>query len=406
MSNIWLFVLLVVAVALGWIMGRIGRSTSGHIAEDKFTQELPQGLPKSYYFRGLNYLINEQPDGAIDAFVAALEVNSETLETHIALGNLLRRRGEVDRAIRVHQNLLARPSLDKSQLHQAQLELAKDYIAAGLLDRAERLLVDLADVSAELKAVCLKHLTEIYRDEREWKKAIAAASILNGNFNSKLLSTGKRRSEFNVPLSHFCCEIADEALKIEDYREVRKQVREALYYDKSCVRANLLLSKLEYDQGHYAEAIKILSRIPQQNPDFIPESIDLIVKCYSELGDTEALKKYLESCLDAHHGMALLLPITDKLKQEEGEQKAASFLADQLKKQPSIQGVSHYLDLQLQTTDGEQKQTLTLLKEMIDKLLLKRPKYRCKRCGFSGTQLHWLCPSCKEWGEVRAIEGE
>ena len=164
MNDYLVFALFFVAIVIGWYLGRRGQAKSASAPD----------LPGQYY-KGLNYLLDGKPDGAVDAFINALEVNSETLETHIALGNLLRKRGEVDRAIRIHQNLLARPSLPRAQVHQAHLELARDYISAGLLDRAERLLLDLVAESPIQRRDSQLHLLDIYQSEREWQQAIDIA---------------------------------------------------------------------------------------------------------------------------------------------------------------------------------------------------------------------------------------
>ena len=167
MNDLGIFFLLFLAIAIGWLLGR--RSSTAPVNSP--------ALPSQYY-KGLNDILDGRPDGAIDSFINALEVNTETLETHIALGNLLRKKGEVERAIRIHQNLLARPSLPRSQVHQAHLELARDYISAGLLDRAERLLLDLVDESPEQRRTAHLHLLEIYQSERDWLRAIEVASEL------------------------------------------------------------------------------------------------------------------------------------------------------------------------------------------------------------------------------------
>mgnify|MGYP001585737903 FL=1 len=200
MNELLVFGLLFAAVAIGWILGR--RSAE---------PELPVTDLSSQYYRGLNYLLDGRPDGAVDSFISALEVNSETLETHIALGNLLRKRGEVDRAIRVHQNLLARPSLPRDQVHQAHLELARDYISAGLLDRAERLLLDLQEESPAQRRACQRYLLEIYQSERDWQLAIDVARELLPR--KSLLWTGAAPERepgqpVDVALSHFQCELA------------------------------------------------------------------------------------------------------------------------------------------------------------------------------------------------------
>src|SRR5690554_1263222 len=153
------------------------------------------------YFIGLNYLLNEQPDEAIDTFIRALEVNPETVETHIAIGKLFCQRGDVERAIKVHQNLLARPSLSALQAARVQLELARDYLAVGLHQRAERLLDELVESSSTLRAEALTELVRVYERERDWEKAVEVGARLVGE-----------RAGFAVSLAHYHCELAREAL--------------------------------------------------------------------------------------------------------------------------------------------------------------------------------------------------
>lgn len=390
MSDTYLYILILIAIACGFVMGR--RSVRPK------PEETSTSLSKGY-FKGLNFLLNEEADSAVDTFIQSLEVNPETLETHLALGNLLRRKGEVDRAIKVHQNLLARPSLSAEHHHQAQLELARDFIKAGLLDRAERLLQELVESSPELKRTALELLIEIYRDEKEWEKAIHAVNLLVGRRFSKM------PPKWGVMQSHFCCELAEVALGNNDYLSARRYLRQALNYHRDSVRASLLWGGLEARLGHHKEALKILIKIPQQDADYLPEAVSLICQCYEALDDQRGLFRFLTQALEEHPSNSLILTVAQKIQQSRDDEAAASFIGQHLKERPSIKGLSRLVELHLDHTQGTAKENLELLKQMVDKLLDTKPAYRCQRCGFNGNQLHWLCPSCKTWGSVKAIKG-
>ena len=174
MENIGIYILLLFAVAAGWALGRISVSS-------RKMHSVEANKIFGDYFVGLNYLLNDEPDEAIDTFIRALEINSETVETHLALGALLRRRGKVDKAIKIHQNLLAREELDKSFSDSTRLQLAIDYVSAGLLDRAELLLNEILGDSAAVKWDALRYLITIYQIEKEWVKAISCSSELLKN---------------------------------------------------------------------------------------------------------------------------------------------------------------------------------------------------------------------------------
>lgn len=393
MPDLLMLSLLVIAIAIGYFLGRTStrnRNTSGKSL----------GIFNQSYFKGLNQLLNEQPDAAIDTFIEALEVNSDTLETHLALGNLLRRQGEVDRAIRIHQNLLARPGLSSSQQHHAQLELARDYVKAGLFDRAERLFLELVERSAELRQTCIEGLIEIYRDEKEWNKAIAAVDRLIHRRLSKAELARWRRAQ-----AHFCCELAEQAMEQSDLFAARRHVRAALNYDRDLVRASLLWAQLEHEQGNNREAIKILRRVPQQDPDYVVEMLPLLVSCYEAQGDYDGLEKALEQLHENYPSNSIILELTERIRLSHGDMAAASYIASALKERPSARGVSRLLDFYIKHSKEKAQDNLRLLKELIDQIMISKPSYRCEQCGFTGNQLHWLCPSCKSWNTVKAIRG-
>lgn len=393
-ANSWIFLMLFVAIAIGWLLGR---NTKAKTADD--------GLSLHHqYYKGLNFLLNDQPDGALDAFIEALEVNSETLETHIAVGNLMRRKGEVERAIRIHQNLLARPSLPRVHLHQAHLELARDFISAGLLDRAERLLKDLIEDTEELRDIAMRHLLEIYEAEKEWEDAIDLAKKLLPK-RSLLKSSLPSDNSIAVALSHYCCELAKIAVEKNDYQTARSFLKQALSYDSNSVRASMLLADIEYRTEHYEKAIKHLRKVREQDPVFIPETMELLKACFEQQGKPEGFYRYLMDSLDESPSVSVLLTLVEHISEEKGEEQASSFLGQELKRRPSLRGLAKLVELHINNSNGRSKENLSILQLLIEQLMESKPQYKCSHCGFSGMRLHWSCPGCKQWGQIKAVRG-
>ncbi len=394
------FLLLFVAIAIGWYLGR--RSVSPQPVGSK---------QRSQYYKDLSYLLDVHPDGAVDSgvdsYVSNLEVNSETLEAHITIGNVLRKRGEVDRAIRIHRNLLARTDLPPARVHEAHLELARDYVAAGLLDRAEQLLLDLAQESSIQCRPSLLHLQEIYQSERDWPKAIAVARTLLSSDESRddVLGVTVPGQSVAVALSHYHCELATKALEVNDEALARRELGEALAQDAQCVRASLLLGELELAVGNVKRAITALCRIRQQNPDYIPESIPLLRQCYESIGNASALQTYLRECLDVTPSAPLVLAVAEDLRQSTGDAAAAEFLSGQLTDRPSLRGLQRLIVLQKDSAEGAIRSNLAVLQLLVERLIEERPAYRCGHCGFSGAHLHWSCPGCKHWSTMKANRG-
>jgi lipopolysaccharide biosynthesis regulator YciM len=398
-NELLVFALLFSAIGIGWLLGR--RSHSAVVS--------PPELPSQYY-KGLNYLLDGRHDGAIDAFITALEVNSETLETHIALGNLLRKKGEVDRAIRIHQNLLARPSLPRAQVHQAHLELARDYISAGLLDRAERLLLDLVDESQAMRSTAQRYLLEIYQSEREWQSAVDVASQL---LPRKSLLGGAPAETFDdrgqsvkVVLAHYYCEMAAQEVERGKLQQAHKLLELSLSADKQCVRASIMMGDVEYRSGHYKSAIKALHKVRLQDPGYIPETVDILRLCARELGDVQSLQTYLQECLASHPSAALVLAIADDIRDSDDDTAAGKFLSTQLAEQPSLRGLSRLIGIQMDHAEGPARENLGLLQVLVNRLVADRHAYKCSHCGFAGRQLHWFCLGCKCWGTMKTISNK
>ncbi len=381
-----LWLLLPVAAASGWWVARRQHPTKS--VSSKVTDL------NANYFRGLNYLLNEQPDKAIDVFIQMLEVDGDTVETHLALGNLFRRRGEVDRAIRIHQNLIARPTLDREQRASALLELSHDYMRAGLFDRAESLLQELLDEDKHRRAA-LRYLLDIYQQEKEWEKAINTARWLENE-------SGKR---FNREIAHFYCEQAEEALRRGDHNQVNQLLKKALGHDKSCVRASMLQGRLEKQAGNLKAAIRAFKQVSQQDMALLPEVLDELRSCYHALGQERQFIEYLQQInADVQASTATLMQV-DLIQELEGEEKAREFLIAHLSQRPSVRGLEGLIDLQLDSATGKSREHLTILRDLMRELLQEQPRYRCEHCGFAGKTLHWQCPSCKHWSTIKPVQG-
>ena len=397
MIDPFLLILITVAIAVGWLLGR------RNVQTPQGQQWPSRGALPSEYYRGLNFLLDGSQDSAIDAFTRALEVNTETFDTHIALGNVLRRRGEVERAIRIHQNLLARPSLPDSQLHLAHLELARDYISAGLLDRAERLLQDLVEESAEHRRLAQRHLLEIYEAQSDWLQARLVAEALLPR--RSLLKGSKIPAEevgqpIPVLLAHYCCQQAELALARSDWSVAREVLKDAINYDRMCVRASLMQGDLEFRVGNHGRAVSILMAIPSQDIGFVPQAVPLLRQAFDALDRRIELREWLKVCLNQTPSTALTLALAEELRDTEGDHSAKSFLRATLEQKPSLRGLTMLMQLHDASETGEDE---NLQIKTLQRLVEARSSYRCQHCGFHGQQLHWYCPGCKHWGTIRDL---
>lgn len=380
-----LFLLLPVAALSGWLLGRRDVRDGGR----QFSSL------SSDYFKGLNYLLNEQPDKAIEVFIHMLEVDSDTVDTHFAVGSLFRRRGEVDRAIRIHQNLIARPTLSRQQRDQALYELGTDYMRAGLLDRAESLFQELVNESPAYRPQALRQLLDIYQQEKDWHKAVAIGQRLQGMGSDGV----------GPVIAQFFCEQAEQALMLGERSEALRLVRRALAEDRNCVRATLLEGRIELDNGAYKSAVRVLRRVEQQNPAYLPEVLAPLQEAFVQQGRVGEMIAYLRDMLARHGGISIMLALAELIHQQQGEKEAAVFVVNHMRGHPSVRGMERLIALKLHTSDGQARDDLLVLKDLTDKLLESKPVYCCSQCGYSGKNLSWQCPSCKQWNTIKPIHG-
>ncbi len=381
----WLLLLLLpLALYAGWWFARTLEKRSSNKSRQLFSNQ---------YFQGLNYLLNEQPDKAIQVFLELAEVNKDTVETHMALGSLFRRRGEVDRAIRFHQNIIAKPGLDSEQRTQALLELGEDYMRAGLLDRAEHLFAELIETDAHTP-FALRSLLEIYQQEKDWEKSLVQAQRLEQVSGEHMGGV----------MAQFCCEMAESALAKNDLEETRRQLRQARRHDPGCVRARFILARLAARDGEWRAAMDLYEEIATLDPDYIPELLEPYLAAVAAAADAGRGRASLEAWAENYNGISLVLKLTEFIAEEEGGDAAGSFLVSLLTSKPSVRGLDHLIDLKAQGyLDAESSDDI--LKAVTARLMSKQPDYRCHHCGFSGHTHHWQCPSCRKWNTTRKIHG-
>ena len=378
----WFILLLPLAALTGWVVGRRGGQRHGDTQVSRLS---------STYFRGLNYLLNEQPDKAIELFLHIAELDKETFETQVALGHLFRRRGEVDRAIRLHQGLVQRNDLSDQQRVLALLALGEDYMKSGLLDRAETVFTDLARID-ERAPQALKHLLGIYQAERDWERAIDNATRYEE-------VTGEPMGKL---VAQFECELAERHRANGELDAARAAIARAYQADAGSVRAGILEGRIEAGAGNPDAAIRAYERAARHDPDYLPEFLPSLLACYGEVGDTAGARAFLAEMSEHYRGIAPVLALTGLIEAQEGAQAARDYLGRQLKDRPSVRGEAALIDLTL-AVGADSTATLHDLKHITDQLLVRNPSYRCTRCGFGARTHHWQCPSCKEWGTVKPL---
>lgn len=388
MQELMFLGLFVAALGIGWFLGRREAIKVGVMLA-------PHGSAiDKQYFIGLNYLLNEQPDEAIETFIRALEVNPETVETHIAIGKLFCQRGDVERAIKVHQNLLARPNLTAQQADRVQFELARDYLAVGLHHRAERLLDELVESGSSLSADALSDLVRIHERERDWQQAVAVGKRLV-----------REQESFAVTLAHYHCELAREAQARREWPQARRHLLDALATQRNSVRAMLMLAELEAGQGRDREVLKWLRRLAVNDPDFIPLALPLLQNLAA--ADHLDLLAFLDEVLENAQPpmVATVLARADELNKRAGLAATSRYVVAQLQQQPSLRGLLYLIDLHKDNVEPRGHANLMILRGIVEALLIDKHKYRCQACGFSGRQLHWQCPTCHGWSTIRPLKG-
>ncbi|HWU84382.1 MAG TPA: lipopolysaccharide assembly protein LapB [Rhodocyclaceae bacterium] len=373
--ELWWLLALPVFFGLGWVAARI---------DIKQLVQESRALPRSY-FKGLNFLLNEEPDKAIEAFIEAARVDPETIELHFALGNLFRRRGEADRAIRVHQNLVERDTLTDEQRLHALAELGQDFLKLGLLDRAEDIFVKLRGTSRDEEA--LRVLLEIYQQEKEWQKAIEIAKLLPGHAGH----------EWIREVANFHCELAADALLAGEPAKAMSCLEQALAVNRKCTRASILQGDMAMQQGDPAAAIEHWKRIEQQNPVYLALVAGKLMEAYRQLGKEAIGVQLLRNYLEHYSSLDLLDAVFQAEIANANPAGAYVLVRDELRRNPTLLGLDKLLEAQLLSADAERRGDLELMKNLVHNHTRRVARYRCDNCGFKARQFYWRCPACGGW---------
>jgi lipopolysaccharide assembly protein B len=342
------------------------------------------------YFRGLNYLLNDEQGKALDIFVKLVESDWEMIDTHFALGRIFRKNGEIDKAIKIHQGLIARPSLPERYRIRVLLELGYDYLGAGWFDRAEGLFreVLIHDPKSE-KA--LRNLILIYQQEKDWHKAIDTAVIL---FDEDPAHIGPM-------ISQYYCELADIAKNRNDLNQVEHNANQALRYDAHSVRASILLAELARQASDYKKAIQLFEHIEKQDAEFLPLVIDRLIECYERLNAGDDLIRYLDGLNRRQQQLPLIEAHARVIETNAGADAALEFVTANLRRAPSLQTINSVLEYQDMHSGETTDRMLQDLKAAVASMRKEDCRYKCRQCGFKSNTLYWMCPSCHSWASVK-----
>ena len=373
----WWLLAIAGAFALGWVAARV--DLRALLTESRT-------LPRSY-FKGLNFLLSEQPDRAIDAFIEVVKLDPETIELHFALGSLFRRRGEIERAIRMHQNLLNRPDLPDEQRQHAMFELATDYLKAGLLDRAEETFRQLVGSSFGIDAQ--RRLLEIFEIEKEWVQAIGIAVALQ--------QAGSGSNQ--VRIAQFHCEIAQVALNESRLEDAKEALADALAVNRQNVRALIQLGDIAVGEGRDDDAIVSWKRIEHQSAPFVSLVGDRLIDAFARLGRGDEGLKLLRSWLDVTPSIDLLETVVRATRTANGIEAANEVARLELHRNPSLLALAQYLDTrgQLALPTEEDRGDLEVVKTLVHDHTKRLGRYVCSHCGFKARQFYWQCPGCTNW---------
>ena len=387
MDPSWLLLLLPLAATGGWLMSAYDKSTYSKSAK---SGDLPEA-----YFKGLSFLLNEQPDKALQVFLEVVEVDNETVEMHIALGNLFRRRGEVERAIRIHQNLLARSYLDNSLRGLALFELAQDYFKAGLLDRAENLFHKLQQV-LEYRGPANRFLLQIYDQEKEWHKAIQVAEQLDGLVEQDFAST----------IAYYHCELAEKAIAEGNIQHAEKCLEFAFRKDAHCIRAVVQSGRLAAMRGNHINAIAIWRGLEHWAPQAVGEVVSHVSSSYAILNDKRSLESFLHTALEKNSDPRIIAMLVELTNNSKGREAGQALLLNLVRKYPSLESMCQLLHShRANDTPSRMDKDFSLLADLLVDIVKNERNYHCRQCGFQSNALHWQCPGCKGWGMAQRQTG-
>lgn len=381
-----LFLLLPVAAAYGWYMGRRSAQQSKQDDASRLSRD---------YVTGVNFLLSNQQDKAVDLFLDMLKEDTGTVEAHLTLGNLFRSRGEVDRAIRIHQSLMESASLTYDQRLLAVQQLGRDYMAAGLYDRAEGMFKQLVD-ETDFRLSALQQLLQIYQATSDWQSAIEVAE--------RLVKLGKDKHRGEI--ANFWCELALQQMACNDLDKAMALLRKGAAADRNSARVSIMMGRVWMEKGDYAKAVESLERVIEQDKELVGETLEMLQTCYQQLGKTDEWEAFLRRCAEENTGATADLMLAQILEQREGAESAQNYVTRQLERHPTMRVFHKLIDYHInEAEEGRAKESLGVLRHMVGEQVRSKPRYRCQKCGFTAHTLYWHCPSCRSWSSIKPIRG-
>ncbi len=388
-----LWLLLPVAAAAGWFAAR--RSAAKD--PDAFWDHAQN------FHKGLNVLLNEQTDKSDEVLFANLEdLDRETAETHLALGNFYRRRGEVDRAIHLHERLMEKTELGEEVQAAARFELARDFESAGLLDRSEAMFRKLLSSGYREEDAC-KSLMQLHEQERDWgqasdiaKRALALSESKNDEERSDIL---------RYRIAHYRCELAEEALQSGYTDEAHRLLLEADGLYPGGARAQMALALAASDLGDWESAAGHFQQVESAQPSLLPDIIEPWLKALGQLPSKGPLDDFIKTISMRKNAYSVVRATRQVITERHGPELATRFFKDQMLKRPSLKGLRDWVSDQVAVAPASEKEKVQTIQTLLDDVIEDKAQYQCASCGFKGNQLHWRCPSCGSWDSVQTIIG-
>lgn len=376
--------LLPVAAAGGWFAGRRSAARRTDAFWD-YTNRFHQGL---------NVLLSEQQDKPLELFHDLSGTSRDAADTHIALGNLYRRRGETERAILLHQSVIDNQDLPADLCAAARFELAQDYDSAGLLDRSEQVFRELLTTGHRTRDA-YEHLLRLHEREHDWEQAISVAVECQ---NACGLNLGPR-------IAHYYCERAVLAVKDLRLPEAIDLLGKARRHHGDCARAIMMQASLALDAGNHNEALVMFDTIESLRPELMPEIIDSWLLVLQASGNPDRLLAFLARIRDQRNAYSVIRSTREVIARLHSQEAADRFFKDQILKRPSLKGLRDWAHDQVALSRPGERDKVQVICDLLDQVVEDKPAYRCLSCGFQGNVMHWRCPGCGNWDSVSTIIG-
>lgn len=384
MNANWLLILLPIAAASGWFLSWLETRA-------KSSKQAGKAILPSSLMTGLNQLLSQEEDKALKTFLSLSQDQPDHPELQLTLGRLSRRKGEFERATYIHQSILDNAAYSDSIRELASYELAKDYYAAGLYDRAEELFLELKNNGQQLEG-SVTNLLEIYQHEKDWLSAIEL-------LNSKGIKELKRYSQ--IDLAHYYCEYSEELIELGDFKAALKYADQAEALTESSPRTIILLGKISAHTGRHEEAVSHWKKLQWHEPHYLGEVIGHVSNSYEILGKTGDFARFLKSTARINPDPRLISYLVEVLQNEEKPQSIKTFVKGYLRDKPTLGGIHQLMKNWLDTTNDKLDQDTVLIVESVSKLIANERNYACLECGFTADKHHWQCPACQQWEVVK-----